>query len=210
MKNSIRNNILTIYRQYAQEFDEQIAGLELYNEAYDYLLTLLRPKDALLDLGCGPGNISHYLLQFQPTLEVTSVDQSPEMIELARNKLGQGAFLVGDICELSLDSVFDCVACGFAIPYMTLPLVRKTAQVMNRSLKQRGVFYISFMEGQNEGFEKTSFTGNDELYIYYHSRDTVIEILAENGLSLLSTFEVDYQEPDGSITQEVVMIGRKR
>lgn len=59
---------------------------------YDYfigLLTHLIPKSAqnILVVGCGSGNEVLAITKSNPELKITGVDPSPEMIELAKNKL---------------------------------------------------------------------------------------------------------------------------
>ncbi len=61
MNNFIKENIKTVYKKYAKEFDEKIASLEIYNESYDYLINKIQDNSAILDLACGPGNVSYYL-----------------------------------------------------------------------------------------------------------------------------------------------------
>jgi len=63
------------------------------------------------------------------------------------------------------------------------------------------------MEGTRQGFEKQSFTDNDELFIYYHPKEAVLEILDQQFLSVTKKFEIDYHEQDGTITNEIIYIG---
>ena len=66
MYNSIKKNIKSVYEKYAREFDEKIACLEIYNESYDYLLSKIQDNSTILDLACGPGNVSYYLKNLCP------------------------------------------------------------------------------------------------------------------------------------------------
>jgi trans-aconitate 2-methyltransferase len=52
----------------------------------------------VVDLGCGPGNLTALLTQRWPHAQVTGVDSSPEMIERAREHAGI-RFDVGDVRE---------------------------------------------------------------------------------------------------------------
>ncbi len=53
----------------------------------------------VVDLGCGPGNLTVLLKQRWPDAAVVGVDSSPEMIEAARHDLGDAGidFAVGDV-----------------------------------------------------------------------------------------------------------------
>jgi len=72
----------------------------------------------LLDVGCGTGK--SFLPMLQKGWEVTGTDLSPAMLELAREKAGEGARLeVADMRELPVFGEFDVVwALDDAINYM--------------------------------------------------------------------------------------------
>lgn len=53
----------------------------------------------VVDLGCGPGNLSALLADRWPDAEVVGLDSSPEMIEAARERGSRVAFEVGDLRE---------------------------------------------------------------------------------------------------------------
>jgi hypothetical protein len=67
------------------------------------------------------------------------------------------------------------------------------------------------MEGPPErsGFEKTSFTGDDELYITYYERGAIEARLSENGFLTEMFFTKAYPETDGSVTTDLIYIARK-
>lgn len=207
MTNPIKENVKAVYKKYAEAFDKKIASLDLYHDSYDFLLEKIQDDASILDLACGPGNVSQYLRRHRPRLEITGVDISEEMIDIARTKIPDGKFIVNDICEVQFNTKFDCVICAFGIPYLDL---KETAQVIGKirqTLNGNGCFYVSFMEGGKDGYERQSFTGRDELFIYYHPQEAILEILDRQHLSVEKSFEVDYHEEDGTITKEIIIIG---
>ena len=63
----------------------------------------------VVDLGCGPGNLTRLLSQRWPDAHVEGVDSSPEMVDRARAE-GEGgrlAFRVGDLRDWSPDEPVD-------------------------------------------------------------------------------------------------------
>ena len=210
MEKAIKANIKRVYRKYAKEFDENIASLEIYNASYYYLLEKIQDGAAVLDLACGPGNVSFYLKRYKPDLSITGVDISEEMIELAKARIKDGEFILKDICEIGFDSQFDCVICAFGIPYLDLEATAHVMKTIKKSLKQDGHYYISYIEGIEQGYAKQSFTDNDELFIFSHPEEAVLEILDQQALSVIKRFEIDYHEKDGSITTEILYIGNKK
>jgi ubiquinone/menaquinone biosynthesis C-methylase UbiE len=209
MNNMNKANIRYFYKTYAKAYDEKIASLEIYQESYDFLLNKIQDGASILDLACGPGNVSHYFAQHRSGLKITGVDIAEEMIEIARRRIQQGVFVVKDICEVHFETTFDCVVCAFGIPYLDLSETAHVAQCISTCLKPNGYFYLSFMEGQKSGFEKTSLANQDELFIYYHTEKDILNTLRRQSLSVIKKFDVDYHEQDGTITNEIIFIGAK-
>ena len=66
------------------------------------LLTRVRASDPgyVVDLGCGPGNLTAALAERWPGADVVGVDNSPEMIGAARAEAGPRlSFALGDLRE---------------------------------------------------------------------------------------------------------------
>ena len=122
----------------AEHFDEAADhGLRdaVTRRAWDALLTPLLPREAsrIADLGCGTGSLS--MLFAAHGHEVTGVDFSARMIELAREKaeaMGlHGTFVQGDASQPPLpDASFDAVVSRhvlWAMPDPTAALSRWAA-----------------------------------------------------------------------------------
>lgn len=73
------------------------------------------PVRSLLDLGCGAGHNDHYL---QKDFEVTGVDLSKTMLDLASRLNPQVEYLTGDMRSLRLGRTFDAVIIADSITYM--------------------------------------------------------------------------------------------
>ena len=80
---------ITYYRQMAQEYDETTGQTEDLQRAFARardLLQQLAPVEQMLELACGTGTWTHALLPLGQ--ELTAIDASPEMLALARQKVG--------------------------------------------------------------------------------------------------------------------------
>lgn len=67
--------------------------LDYYNESYNVFLNSIHESPAhLLEIGCGPGNITKYLLNKRPYLTVFGIDVAPNMVDLARKKQSNCSF----------------------------------------------------------------------------------------------------------------------
>ena len=64
----------------------------------------------LLELGCGTGSILAHLTTIG---SLTGLDQSPEMLALARRKVPRARLIEGDMSSFSLGTRFDVIICVF-------------------------------------------------------------------------------------------------
>ena len=110
-----------IHGALADFYDGLNLGKDYPGEARDLLRLATRcigraPK-SLLDVGCGTGV---HLAEFRKRLSVAGVDRSPDMLRVARRRLGRNVPLVrGDMRRFRLGTSFDVVTCLFsAIGYM--------------------------------------------------------------------------------------------
>ncbi|MDL1976502.1 MAG: class I SAM-dependent methyltransferase [Deltaproteobacteria bacterium] len=80
----------TAAREYDRWFDDP-RNRFVYDLEKEIILKLLspRPRERLLDIGCGTGN--HLRIFDDMGLDVTGVDSSPYMLDIARKKMGQRA-----------------------------------------------------------------------------------------------------------------------
>lgn len=70
----------------------------------------LAGDETVLDAGCGSGRITEALIERLPRGRIIAVDQSPSMVEAARQRLGPDADVrVVDLLELDLDEPVDAI-----------------------------------------------------------------------------------------------------
>ncbi len=202
-----------VYNQYVDAYVTKFMSFDLYDDTFNDLLALLPKESNLLELGCGPGNVIHYFLTKRPDLKILGVDLAPEMLKRAASINPQARFLEMDVRQLSkLDGKFDVVVAAFCLPYLSYSDLDNFFLGLKLLTNDEGLVYLSCMEGlqSQSGYEKTSFTGNSELYIYYHQRQNLEEQLSSNGFVVEKFYTKDYPEADGSVTTDLIYIARKQ
>ena len=205
-----KNQKVTIesYNKSSKDFMEKIGILNNYNDTYDYLVNLLNENDSVLDLACGPAQISMYLLN-KIKVNITGIDLSLEMLKIAKNNIPNGIFIEDSIITYNTNIFYNLIIIGFGIPYLNK---NQTIQCIENSislLKNSGYIYISFMDGNKDGFEETSFGGKNKFYIYYHKNEDIKNTLEKNGIKIEKEYVIDYKEKDGKITKDIIIIGKK-
>jgi SAM-dependent methyltransferase len=97
----------------------------------DLFASFARPKGTVLDLGCGPGHVSKYLAA--RGLRMHGIDIAPEMIGLARTRVPEATFAVGDLLDLQLE---DETRSGAVLLYSLINLVREDVADVLRDVRR--------------------------------------------------------------------------
>lgn len=96
----------------------------------------------ILDVGCGTGELMNQLFLENPSLQLTGLDLSNEMLAVARNKLKENAeFVLGDAENLPfVDESFDIVICNDSFHHYPQP--QMALLQIHRVLKNKGKIII--------------------------------------------------------------------
>jgi SAM-dependent methyltransferase len=127
------------YRQWSATYDRPLRLFPIEEPPMHALIDAL-PPGAALDAACGSGRYSTYLAARGN--EVTGVDRSEAMLDLAREKLPDATFRPGDLTALPVtDRSFDVVVCALALVH--LPQVAAAMDEFARVLRPGGHLIVS-------------------------------------------------------------------
>lgn len=201
----------TTWNQIASDYESTFSDIEIYNHSYDVFLELVNSsKSSVLDIGCGPGNITRYLLNKQPNLRILGVDISPNMINIAKKRNPSAQFRELDCRNINhITSKYKGIICGFILPYFSKEDCDTFFKNSYHLLDSQGVLYISFVPGlyKNSGFQ-TGKSGN-RLFFYYHQLNTIQEQLKINGFHIVSKENILYSKSDLTQETHIVLICKK-
>jgi SAM-dependent methyltransferase len=115
-----------------------------------YLVGLIRPRDAILDVGCGPGALVAAIASRFPDSRVEGIDQGEGRVEQAQlvvGKLENARVRRGDAARLPQDDgTFDLVYSRFLLEY--LPDKEAAVREMVRVCKPGGRVLLQDLDGQ--------------------------------------------------------------
>ena len=155
--------------------------------ALDKVLALLRPEAKILDLGCGMGEpIAKYFLA--QGCEVTGIDGSSNLIDMAKRRLPQGRFLVADMREVSLGQTFDLVIAWNSFFHLNKEDQCKMFPIFAKHLSIGGI--LLFTSGPKDG-EVWSENGGETLYHASFAPEAHTHMLRQCGFDL-----IEYQLDD--------------
>ncbi|MDX2135718.1 MAG: class I SAM-dependent methyltransferase [Saprospiraceae bacterium] len=205
------NNAAQIFNKHARWYQEQFMDVGLYHPSLDAFCAAIPKANAeVLELACGPGNLTRYVLEKRPDLRMLATDLAPNMLDLARENNPGAAFLLLDCRAIrSLGRRFDALLCGFALPYLSkaevLQLVADAAAVLNPG----GVFYLSAIEGDYEQSGSTTNSVGDTLDVYFYDYAFLEQSLLDAGFDVVYAERKEYTDGKGVLVADWMVVGRK-
>ncbi|MGL4598895.1 MAG: class I SAM-dependent methyltransferase [Bacteroidia bacterium] len=201
-----------IFDKLADLYAQKFMDVSLYHDSFNLFCAWVKQTDAsVLELACGPGNITNYLLQQRPDFKILGIDLAPKMIALAQENNPSAQFQVMDCRTIDqLSQTFDAVMCGFCLPYLSKEEAIKLIADSALRLNAAGVIYISTMEDaySKSGWKKGS-TG-DDIYMHFHEAAYLKDALNENGFVDIETTRIVSTASDGAEVVDLILMGRKK
>jgi ubiquinone/menaquinone biosynthesis C-methylase UbiE len=201
------------FDEFADEYANRFNDISAYTSSIDFFCDAINKTNPhILELGCGPGNVTRYLKNKFQKSKIIAIDLSPKMIEIARKEVTDVDFKLMDVREiLLLERKFDSIMCSFCLPFLSKNDASKLIADCASMLTSGGVIYISTMEGDESeaGFEPTSFSGDSKIYFNYHNQKIVEQDLLNNGFQIIQSRRQDYFEPNGNILTDLIIIGKR-
>ena len=202
---------ISTWNKVAGLYQEKFMDLTLYDESYDAFCTLIQKGSAtILDVGCGPGNISRYLQRKQPGWKFYGVDAAANMIDLFLKNITDARATVMDIRNIrSIDEQFDGITAGFCIPYLNSADTLSLIHCFSEMLQPNGALYLSFVEGDPEKSGLVTGSTGDQTYFYYHAEKDILNALSAADFKLAANLKVEYKRsPESSETHTLLICSK--
>lgn len=199
------------WNKVAKLYQDKFMDLDLYNETYDDLCENLSEKNPkILEIGCGPGNITKYLLKKRTDFDILGLDVAPNMIDLAKINNPQATFKVMDCREIDkIELKFDAIVCGFCLPYLSEFDFEKLVFDFGNLLNKRGIIYLSYVEGEEEQSSYQTGSSGDRIFFYFHSLKKIKLELNKNNFEIINLFNVNYSKNDGTNEDHTIILAKK-
>ena len=150
----------------------------------------VRPAPHVLDAGCGAGRMVTYLRSTSPTLEITGIDLSMEMISLARSAHPTARFEQADISDVPFDDEqFDGVLAWYSIIHLEPSQLGKTMAEFARILRLDGLILLGYQAGVGERRLNRPYGHDVELRAFLHSTDEVVAALTVAGFQITARLD---------------------
>lgn len=199
-----------VFGSNASAYGERFMDVSMYAAVLDKLVTGIPENGHVLEVGCGPGNLSAYLLERLPGIHLTGYDVAPEMVELARVNNPGGVFEVRDVRKIeTIPGKYNAVVCGFVLPYLSWDETWHLLSKLVVSLAPGGLLYLSTMEDDYSVSGIRISSAGNRLYQYFYTENDLSGWLRQLGMDVLSCERLA-SENAGSYATDLVMLAGKK
>lgn len=199
-----------IWSKIASLYEARFMNLRIYDESYKCFCRQFPVKNPrILELGCGPGNITAFLFQQLPEASILCTDYAANMLAIAEKNNPKAEFMLLDARQIrAIHTVFEGIAIGFCIPYLSPSECRQLFHGCACLMEENGLLYLSFVPGESSASSFQINGNGDSLYFHYHPEEDVKAWLAAAGFLLSGTFEIQYEKP-GSVALHLAFVAVK-
>jgi ubiquinone/menaquinone biosynthesis C-methylase UbiE len=198
-----------IFGEFAEAYALKYGDVGRYGPSLDRFLALIPDGGHVLELACGPGNVTRVLADRRPDVRILSTDLAPEMLVVARRAVPEAEHLLLDMRAVgTLGQQFHGVVCAFGLPYLDQQAAAKFIRDVASCLLPGGALYLSTMEDDpaKSGWEGPS---EDRLILMnYHLAKDLGAVLRTAGLASVLEDRVSYVAPNGNAVTDLLIVAR--
>ena len=149
----------TVAEDYVAAFADEFDRLPVDRSILDASAELLSGAHPVLDMGCGPGQVAHYLTA--RGIRVIGLDLAPLMLLLAAHRTNGSSFACGDIRVLPFTSQSgSAVVASYSIQHLPRSVLPIVLDEIRRILTSEGILVIATHLGEGEIYVH-EFVGHD-------------------------------------------------
>ena len=180
-----------IFNSKAKLYADKYMDMSMYKDTFISFNETIKSEDpTVLDIACGPGNITKYIKNTNSHFNIIGVDFAPEMLKVAKEQNPDCTFENLNALDIDkLENTFDGIICGFLLPYLTPEEVISLFNKVYNKLNKLGVFYLSTMNSESNYSEMTTSKSEPKqsMESFYYSKDYLIQELIESGFVIINS-----------------------
>lgn len=201
---------LALFDKLAELYQQKYMDVSLYHDILDVFCGSVKiPNSEILELACGPGNVTKYLLEKRPDFKILATDFAPKMIELAKKNNPEAEFQVLDCREISsIEKKYDAIVCSFCLPYLKKDETEKLIADSFKILNPDGLLYLSTMEDDYENSKIVSSSTGEQTQMYFYTGAFLKSVLESNGFVVEKLHRQPFPTNDKTVVTDLIMMAR--
>jgi cyclopropane fatty-acyl-phospholipid synthase-like methyltransferase len=202
------------FNEHANSYKAKFMEFSNYDTAIESFCAMIPGSTPrLLEIGCGPGNVTKRIKKHIPNASITALDLADTMLSLAKNTIPDVTFIKMDARDIhSLTNTYTAIVASFVTPFFSYKECSAFFKHCSERLDTDGLLYVSTMEGgmEQRDFETTSFSGTTEIPFTYYTLPFLVTELEQSGLSVIYSKKQPYIQNGKSTLTDIIIFCQKR
>ncbi len=178
------------YDAIAEEYEKVYGNNPHQVKAIEWLSSVLPLEASILDVGSGTGIPTAKILS-EKGFNVTGIDNSTRMIQIARKKVPKARFIEMNIKRLRLDVLkFDAITAFFSLLHVQEEIFDRVVANLLRHLKEGGYFVLSMVEGNSNAEGRIL---GQKMWFVSFPKEELEQRVMKAGLTILESRRVRFQ-----------------
>jgi 2-polyprenyl-3-methyl-5-hydroxy-6-metoxy-1,4-benzoquinol methylase len=202
---------VSVFNRLAREYEEMFMDVSLYTEPLNRFCSLVpTPEPQVLELGCGPGNVSAYVLKQRPDFRLYGTDLSENMVAIARKNNPSATFSVMDCREAHrLQQSYKGIIASFVLPYLPYEEAGKLVADCASLLQKGGILYLSTIEGAYSSSGPKQSSRGDWVYQHYYLKEDLLGFCSKQQLNPVEEYRIKSVMGNGQEVVDLVVLAQK-
>jgi 2-polyprenyl-3-methyl-5-hydroxy-6-metoxy-1,4-benzoquinol methylase len=186
-------NLKETYNKIARDWHDEVKVSHWWENGLARFMSLVKKNVTIFDVGCGPGITAKTFIE--NGFNVVGIDFSEKMIEIAKEKVPEGKFLVMDVEIIDkIPDLFDAIYLQNVLLHIPKKSVEITLKKISEKLQKGGYMYISVGEKKLDGPDEEVRVDHDygyqvERFFSYFTQEEIKAYCANADLDIVF-FEV--------------------
>ncbi len=200
---------IATYNKIADIYTDRYFDISPDQPLVDRFLDLLEPEAKILDVGCGPGNFTQYLVS--QGFQVEGIDLSEGMLASARGHLPHVPLQNMDLRELTYpDQSFDGIFSAYSLIHVPAAEISKTLQGFHRVLAPNGFLFILAQSGSSDHMVDEPLMEGEKTFVNFFSLDQLVRDITAAGFAIKQHVELPLPDPDSLSDSMLFIIAQKQ
>jgi SAM-dependent methyltransferase len=177
-----------VAEEYAVHFFDELAHKPLDRALLSCFAEQVREHGPVAELGCGPGQIAHYL--HERGVSILGIDLSAEMVALAQRLTPEITFRKGTMLALDVeDGTWGGIVAFYSIIHVPPDALPQALAEFYRALRPGGLVLVSFHLGDERVHADELLGKPVAIDFYFYQPDTIERALQAAGFTVEARLE---------------------
>ena len=179
-----RESVKNIYNIIAEDYSKLFTNIKEYEKYIDNFMLNINKGAKILDAGCGSGEAMKYMAN--KGMEVTGVDFSSEMLNIAKQRHNINNVTCEDICKFKTNEKFDGIFCRYMLFHLPTQNLKKVIKNFYNMLNDGGKLCIisDLTDLKGEQMLDEELSPGNKIYYNFIDLDELKEILLKEKFNI--------------------------